>query len=621
MNFHLVRTAGLCGLSSAVAALGFAGVAAAAPAGGGQQATTSRPDVVSAAIADQPSVTNAAGTPKVKVCFDSQITSPVLANFAVSGADVGAPLVPTGTQALPSELNCINLTYPAGTNLASYTTVEVKAGAVSPPGGGAGSNPQGSAALTGGDVAPGAGRISAPNLTGASVAAVAGGTEVTYTFDKLVTQAGLGAPVAGSFGYYNTSGAPIAAASVVAPGERSVKVMFATTVAPTARVFVNNDGVTLAGRPGLGNAATATSGAGGSPTASGAPDLIAIKRVVSLQATYDLTYDASITSNDPLAANCQADTPSGRFAGTAAAVQDATTVRVTFGGLAASSRADEEIVRIDDKGGCAVANTLAIASSVGAASIQNKDHSPGFTSGPDLTGCSATAGGTDVTYTFDELLAPGGVPATGFGLIDGDAGRTNGVGTVIQVTDNKATVRFASVSVLGTAVGCTVDRGAISDRRPGAEPSSSNTVRANSAGTPENFKPAPADPVIPKPGPGAAFVKRAPQLLGLKVNCRRAANGRVRCTTNGTLRPSSTLTPLGKANICTGTVRVKYTSGKKTLSSRSAKLSKKCTYRATVTFKASRKQRGTLRVQARYGGNTVSSAKSSRKAKIKVRSR
>ena len=211
--------------------------------------------------------------------------------------------------------------------------------------------------------------------------------------------------------------------------------------------------------------------------------------------------------------------------------------------------------------------------------------------------------------------------AAGFGLIDADAVRTNGTGTVIQVTDNKATVRFASVSVLGTSVGCTVDRAAISDRRPGAEPSSLNTVKANSAGTPENFKPAPADPVIPKPGPGAAFVKRAPSVLGLNVSCHRIARGRVRCTTKGTLRPSSTLAPLGKANVCTGTVRVKYTSGKKTLSSKTAKLSKTCTYRATTKFKPSRKQIKALRVQARYGGNTVSSAKSSRKAKIKVRNR
>ena len=621
---HLARRAGLLGLTGGIAALGFVGVASAAPAGGAQQATTSRPDVVSAQVAEQPSITNAAGTPKVKVCFDQQITSPVFGNFAVSGADVagtGNPLVATGTQTLPSELNCVNLTYPAGTNLAAYTTVEVKAGAVSPPGGGAGSNPQGAVALTGGDVAPGAGRISAPNLTGASVAAVAGGTEVTYTFDKLITQTGIGAPVAASFGYYNSAGAPIAAASVVAPGDRSVKVMFPTTVAATARVYVTNDAVKLAGQPDQGNAATATSGAGGSPPASGAPDLIGITRVATLQATYDLTYDTSITSNTELAARCQADTPSGRFAGTAVAVQGASTVRVTFGGLAASSRADEEIVRIDDTGGCVAANTLAIGSSVGAASIQNKDHSPGFTSGPDLTGCSAPAGGTDVTYTFDELLASGEVPAAGFGLIDADAVRTNGTGTVIQVTDNKATVRFASVSVLGTSVGCTVDRGAISDRRPGAEPSSLNTVKANSAGTPENFKPAPADPVIPKPGPGAAFVKRAPSVLGLNVSCHRIARGRVSCTTKGTLRPSSTLAPLGKANICTGTVRVKYTSGKKTLSSKTAKLSKTCTYRATAKFKASRKQIKALRVQARYGGNTVSSAKSSRMAKIKVRNR
>ncbi|MDQ3722514.1 MAG: hypothetical protein M3376_05475 [Actinomycetota bacterium] len=601
-----------------IATLGVAAVASAAPAGGAQQATTSRPDVVSAAITDQPAITNATGTPKVKVCFDQQIANPVVANFAVSGTDVagtGNPLAPTSAQSLPSELNCVSLTYPAGTNLAGFSTVEVQAGAVAPPGGGAGSNPQGAAALTGGDVAPAPGKTSGPNLAGVSVESVAGGTDVTYTFDKLIAQTGAGAPVAGRFGYYTPAGAPVVAASVVSVSDRAVKVKFATSVPASSRAFAANDAVTLAGQPDQGNAASAT------PAASGAPDLIAISRVASLQATYDLTYDANITSADGFAANCQADTPSARFPGTAAAVLSATTIRVTFGGLAANSGADFEIVRISDKGGCALENTLMTQSSVGAAPVQNKDHTPGFTSGPDLTGCSASGGGTDVTFTFDELLAPAAVAGSGFGLIDGDATRTNGTGTVLQVTDNRATVRFGSAGVLSSAVGCTVDRGAITDRRPGPEPSSLNTVKANSAGTPENARPGPPPTATPptNPAPPTPFVKRAPRSLGISVSCRATSRGRVRCTSKGTLRMSTTLTPLGKRNICTGKVRVRYTSGRRTMSTRNTTLRRTCTYRTTVTFKATRRQRARLRVQARYGGNTVSRAKSSKKIRAKVR--
>jgi hypothetical protein len=601
-----------------MATLGFAAVSSASPAGGAQQATTSRPDVVSAVITDQPSVSNALGVPKLKVCFDQQIANPVAANFAVSGANVagpGNPLPPVSAAAIPAELNCASLTFAPLTNLAGFTTVEVSTLAVSPPGGGAGSNPQGSVALTGGDVAPGAGRIAGPNLTGASVATVAGGTEVTYTFDKFITQAAL----AGRFGYYNAAGAPVGASSVVTIGDRGVKVMFAATVAATARVFVTNDAVTLASQPARGNAATATSGAGGIPPASTAPDLVGISRVASLQATYDLTYNQNITSSNALAAACQADTSSGRYVGTAAAVQSATTVRVTFGALAANARADEEIVRISDTGGCATATASALASSVGAAPVQNKDHTPGFTSGPDLTGCSATAGGTDVTYTFDELLAAAVVPAGSFGLVDNNGDRTNGTGSVLQVVDNKVTVRFAALGVLSSAKGCTVDRGAVGDRAPVAEPSSMNTVKANSAGTPENFRAPGTLPGAVVPPVRPAFVKRAVRTLGATPSCRSISNGRVRCTTKGTLRLAADLQVLGKKNICIGTVRVRYSSRGKAIATRTAKLSTACTYRLTTTFKASRKQRATLRVQGRYNGSLISKTKSSSLKKARVR--
>ena len=624
MHSHLVRKAGLCGLTGVMATLGFAAVSSASPAGGAQQATTSRPDVVSAAITDQPAVTNAVGTPKLKVCFDQQIANPVAAQFAASGADVGGtgnPLAPVSAAGIPSELNCTSLTFAAGANLAGFTTVEVQTGAVSPAGGGAGTNPQGSVALTGGDVTPGAGKIAAPNLTGASVAEVAGGTEVTYTFDKLITQAGPGAPNAGLFGYYNSAGAPVGGATLVTVGEAGVKVKFAATVAATSRVFAANDAVTLAGQPDRGNAATATSGAGGVPPASGAPDLVGIARVASLQATYDLTYDETITSNNTLAALCQADTSAGRYAGTAGAVQGPNTVRVTFGGLAASPRSDEEIVRITDNGGCALANTLALPSSVSAAPVQNKDHTPGFTSGPDLTGCAA-AGGTDVTYAFDELLAAGAVPGAAFGLIDANGDRSSGSGAVLQVIDNKVTVRFATAGQLASATACTADRGAVGDRAPVAEPSSMNTVRANSAGTPENFRAPVAGPLPPtsgNPPVRPAFVKRAVRTLGATPSCRLISQGRVRCTTKGTLRLAADLQVLGKRNICIGTVRVRYSSRGRAIATRTAKLSKACTYRLTTTFKASRKQRATLRVQARYNGSLISRTKSSSLKKARVR--
>lgn len=617
MNSHLVRTAGLFGLTSVIATLGVAAVASAAPAGGAQQATTSRPDVVSAVITDQPSITNATGSPQIKVCFDSQIATPNAAAFAVTGTDVvgaGNPLAPATAQPIPTELNCVSLTYLAGTNLAGFSVVEVEAGAVTPPGGGAGTNPQGSAALTGGDVTPAPGKTAGPNLVGVSAPSeVAGGSEFTFAFDKLISQSGEAGPAVGAFGYYNNAGLPVAASSIVAVSDRAVKVKFAALVPASSRAYVTNNAVRLASQPEQGNAPAAT------PGGSNAPDLVSVARVGSLQATYDLTYDATITSTNALAGNCQANTPAGQFAGTAAQVLNATTIRVTFGALAASNGADLEIVRISDRAGCAI-STAAVASSVGAAPVQNKDHTPGFTSGPDLSGCSTSGGGTDVTFTFDELLAPGAASA-GFGLIDANGVRTNGTGDVLQVTENRATVRFASAGELAAAVGCTVNRGSASDRQPGAEPSSLNTVKANSEGTPENAKPAPPPVVVPgpPPGPPAPFVKRAVRSLGVSSSCRAQSRGRIRCTTKGTLKLSADLTPLGKKLICIGTIRIRYTSGKRVMSSRTSTIRKTCTYNKTVTFRASRRQRANLRVQAKYNGSVLSRTKSSKKIRARTR--
>jgi hypothetical protein len=606
-----------------MATLSFAGVASAAPAGGGVQAATTQPDVASAAITDQPAITTPGGTPRVKVCFDSQIANPVAANFAVSGTDVtgtGNPLVPASAASIPAELSCTSLSFPAGTNLAAFSTVEVQAGAVSPPGGGAGTNPQGAVALTGGDVSPGPGKTSGPNLTGASVAGVSGGTDVTFTFDKLITQAGAGAPVAGRFGYYN-AGVATAAASLTGVGDRSVTVRFATAVTAGSRVFAGYNAVTVAGQIDEGNAATATSGAGGAPPATSAPDLVSVARVPSLQATFDLTYDENVTSTNVTAPLCVADTPTGRFNGTAVTLVNATTIRVTFGTLAANAGADAEVVRVTDAGACAVNIALTTSSSVGTAPIQNKDHTPGFTSGPELTGCSAPAG-TDVTYTFDELLTTGAVPPNGLSLID-----TNGAkvaGTVLQVANNTATVRYASAGVLAAAAACSADRNAVTDRQPGgAEPSSLNTVKVNSVGTPENAGPPPPPAPVPgpTPGPPKAFPKQAARSLGISTSCHRTTRGRVTCTTKGTLKLATSLAPLGKKLICTGKIRVRYTAGSKTLSSKTTKLRNTCTYKAKRTFKASARQRARLRVQAKYLGSPVSLTKNSKKIKARVRRR
>jgi hypothetical protein len=74
-----------------------------------------------------------------------------------------------------------------------------------------------------------------------------------------------------------------------------------------------------------------------------------------------------------------------------------------------------------------------------------------------------------------------------------------------------------------------------------------------------------------------------------------------------------------KAAGCTGTVAVTFKAGKKTISTRKAKVSKSCTFRSKVKFSIpSRLHPKKLRVQSTFRGNAVLTSRASSRRSVKV---
>src|SRR5207253_862606 len=97
-------------------------------------------------------------------------------------------------------------------------------------------------------------------------------------------------------------------------------------------------------------------------------------------------------------------------------------LRVTFNALTstvtgAELNSDDEVVRITDEGrpndGCVQDLNTMRSSTTKSLALRLGDNIPGFTSGPDLTGCLGSPTSNEVTFYFDELLSllPGQTPS------------------------------------------------------------------------------------------------------------------------------------------------------------------------------------------------------------------
>jgi hypothetical protein len=632
-----------------VAALGFAGVAQGAIAGGGQQFSTNRPDVVSATI------NNTLVQSYVDVCFDTSVQlAPGFSNgdINLTGVNVLQDLEsPISVTTTPGNTSCIRLLFAPAVNLGSYTVVEIAADVVVPAGGAALGNVESAARLDNTDVAPVIGRIGGPNLVSTIPVDVGGppGTgAVQYTFDKVI------APVADptKFGYYAADGEFETGDTVFTTDGYSVIIVFTglagddPTPSSAANFFVLSEAVNLDDRTDPDNSNRAESIG---TRVTGRPELLSVTPVGVQQGSYDLQYDQIIQPND--LSDCRAVLSVGPTYGADAAqvIGNGTILRVTFneliaGNFGAELNSDDEVVRVSDEGaadgGCVQDINTARASVTKSIALRLGDNVPGFTSGPDLTGCVPNTGTNEVQFVFDELLSTQFpfVPDPADFEIKSTLGSSNDGLILRDVTNNVATVIFPGGTDVNAAA-CHVDRAAVYDRDPRVgffDPNPSGTVKWNSVGTllpgqlPVGdgtvFVAVPGPPgtitntitTIPSPPVVSAFQRQKPQALSMTVHCTPKGRGRYTCVVTGRLTQANTVRALGRSKACTGTVKVQYKSGKKTISTRLAKIkSGDCTYRSKVFFSRPDRIASGLKVRGRYNGNKYALTKYSRTLIIK----
>ena len=629
--------------SSVLAAMSFASVAQGAIAGGGQQFSTNRPDLVSAAVNDT-LIQN-----YVDVCFDTSIQlDPGVSNsdFQLTGVNVLGDLEnPINVSTHPSNTNCLRLLFDANTNLGSYTVLEVAQDVVRPAGGAALGNKEAAAQLDNTDVEPVIGRIGGPNLLTTIPVDVGGGPgtgAVQYNFDKDIEGAD-----ASLFGYYGPDGEFEEGDSIFSTSGGSVIVVFTglsgddPTPSVATRFFALSGAVELADRDAAVNDNRAESIGGAVP---GRPDLVSVSEVAGQQGVYDMQYNQLIQPNE--LDDCRAVLSVGDhyMADSAQVIGNGSVLRVTFLDLTsldlgAELNSDDEVVRIVDEGrpvgGCVQDLNTSRSSTTKSIALRLGDNVPGFTSGPDLTGCLGSPTSNEVRFIFDELLSvlPTFTPDPGdFEIFSTTGGVVSG-NTVRDVTENTISIIFPGGGPLTNAAACHVYRGEVLDRDPrlgiGFDPNPAGTVRFNSDGsTPVGTIPTGGGTIfVPVPGPtttvtntvtgpggaAAAIVRRTPQSLTLNARCTPRGGGRYTCRVSGKLTQDNRVRALGRSKACTGSVKVQYKSGTKTVSTRLPFIRQSsCTYKGTVNFNKPDRLTSGLKVRARYNGNKYSKTKFSR---------
>ena len=121
----------------------------------------------------------------------------------------------------------------------------------------------------------------------------------------------------------------------------------------------------------------------------------------------------------------------------------------------------------------------------------------------------------------------------------------------------------------------------------------------------------------PTGGPPAAARRAVPRGLTARVRPRRDRRAPYRFRTRGRLLLPAGVTP---AQGCgSGTVTVRFRTGRRTVSRRVVRLRRDCTYRSRVRFRSrARLGRGRLRVLARFSGNRALTAKRARPRTVRA---
>ncbi|MEA2265484.1 MAG: hypothetical protein QOE27_1067 [Solirubrobacteraceae bacterium] len=492
---------------------------------------TSRPNLTAA---------QAISPTQVLACFD-QILVPTFgftdASFYLEGYTEGRKTGQAGGLVLGTKTSagngfCVVGAFTGPGDARSYSSLVVLANAVnaSVPGGGGAGNPQASVPLLGSVLPNTVGATLRPQLVGAAPSA---GKTVTFTFNVPLTAA----PGTQSFGFYTSADSAFHAGTVTgfSPGT-GVTVDFGDADAalfPQATRFVAGEGaVTDANGRGnpVGTIGTGTqrldlaATSGPLPAAGGLSYHFDFNQALPASAVvcparYAL-YDAGGVRYSPVAGTptISAD----RRSTTLAYIPDSPggdPAQITLATVAADGV---------DATGCAAGGSSAPLNSDGAVALPGVSAKAGATSGPDLVSFQINKGTGFASFVFDAPVSSAGITPGSFHVVDRTgalisppnqggngllgqppAGPEVNVGPADTVNVNFSTPTSLlgllpgppDVSATRSAIGVTVDEGAVSDATTGvANPVGSlGSPVATTPPTGPTVPPAPTVPVLPKP--------------------------------------------------------------------------------------------------------------------------
>lgn len=390
----------------------------------------------------------------VEYCFRSSIQEVTGQQFVLAGLKPSNRVQSSETRLVENDDRCVLASFPAGTDVNSYTigivgnsVVEDRSGEV---------NIMDSVPLAGGGDTLGAGNTTAPELLRVSVDETLDQVRYVFDEDQLEEQ---GAQ-ASKFGYYTQNGDTVVAKSVEAVENSFVIVSFgeqgADQVDEAARFFVQPDAVR--DRNGNGN----TLGAAGGATA--VPDLVSVKRTGSGGAQYDFRFDEAV-QREEVSKFFLYTTDAQRLNASSLTRPSPEIVRATFSKasdfqdkIARAAVADDAVVAV---------NASTPGNTIGAASLP-RGAGAGATSGPDLVDVTLNTDTGEATFVFDATLESDSVQANNFFLIT-DSGSVSAardivtVGTGDGVTGNSVVLLFDEPSAQA-AVFASVNGQAVSDQ-------------------------------------------------------------------------------------------------------------------------------------------------------------
>ena len=427
-----------------------------------------------------------------------------LRSYGLTGSLVPQQPIISNPIAARVEGSCLRLYFLPiwGAGLADNSLVEVEPGAVQGAAGQA--NTPGAAALDGSTLVALKGETTGPKLV--RVTPDNGARTVTYSYAApVVAMPACGAGAAAcprgvdpaAFGYYTASGNPTGgrlAGAIVSSGTNSITVRFPAAPAGqgpgSGTRFFSMPGAVVRNNPNAAypNSLDVVGPKGGNGAATDHPDLQSAVPVPGMPGAYDLHYDAAVVPANPapgIVPGCLAvpENPSakgvplnipgvgmmGHSLGRPGS--DPRTIRISFTAIPGSdvtpgveALQDAKIVRVVDLGdgaavGCATGLRSGLTSSRGEADVRTPPMQKGFTEAPDLVSVVVDRAAGSMTFSFDQVIAPGTIVKNHDLAAPGDGATT--VGGLVQTTgdllsDAKPSTSFtvsAPASVLVGAVG------------------------------------------------------------------------------------------------------------------------------------------------------------------------